>query len=422
MDMTSLTPYIAGLIIIVIAFLCGVVLASLFCASRKRKDRKAERKAVQNRSAYLTGINYSLSNDIDRAIEELSKAAKMDSDNVEIYSALGDLLRNKGDIDKAIRIHQSITVRPNLESREKKQAYYDLGLDYKKAGLTEKAIASFEALVEMDGRHLDAAIQLVGLYEDSNNWEKAYMMRQKVSKLRGTSSGNNILAHYQTEIAKSFAEKGDTSHAHKFCKKAISLDKNCAEAYLCQGDLYFSEKKVNMAIQSWDNIKEHTPQFAFLAYPRLEEAYFSLDDFSKMGKILRENADKNESDIQTRLALAEHLFKKSMAKEAIKELKTLIEAQPYLITARRRLAEYLKDQGDLKESIDIYESIIKDLPLSEMNFQCKRCGHELKIFRWRCPQCKTWDSIVEKSFKQKREDVVSETAGEFSSGPDNPVA
>lgn len=410
MDMTSATPYIIGIIIILIAFLCGMIFASLFCCSKKKINRAAEKKAHQNRSAYFTGINYSLSNNTDRAIEELSKAAKMDSDNVENYTALGNLLRNKGDIDKAIRIHQSITVRPNLESREKNQAYYDLGLDYKKAGLTEKAIKSFEALIEMDSNHLDASVHLVGLYEDFNDWEKAYQMQQRVSKLRGVSSDSNILAYHQTEIAKSCAKRGDSSQAHKFYKKAISLNKECAEAYLSHGDLYFSEKNVSMAIRSWNSVNEHTPQFTYLTYPRLEEAYFSLDDFSKIGKILKENADKNENDIQTHLALAEHLFKKSMLKEAIKELRTLIEVQPYLMTARRQLAKYLKEQSNSEETITVYESIIDDLPFLEMNFQCNSCGYELKKLQWRCPQCRSWDTIAEKSFKQKKEAVIPELA------------
>jgi len=401
-DIASESPYFLGIILILSGFLCGIVFAALFNSQRRKKRKDS---TAQDSSTYLKGINYILSNESDRAIEEFSKVARINSDTVETYIALGNLFRSKGEVGRALRIHQSIIVRPNIDTKIKIQAYYDLSLDFKQAGFIERAVQSFEEVIKMDNRHLDAYLQLLGLYEDMKEWEKAYQIQLKISKLRG-SSDSHILAYHQTELAKSLVEQGLTSQAYKVFKKAISLNRRCTEAYLHLGDLYFSEKKYKKAVQSWKNVMEITPQYAYLAYPRLEEAYFNLNQFGKIEEVLRENADKNRDDIQTHIAMAEHLYRKSMPDEAIGELRSLLESQPLHMRVRRQLAKYLKEQGRQSDAIKVYESILDDLPFPEKNFQCGNCGYESKDLQWRCPQCRSWDTIAEKSFKRKAESAA----------------
>lgn len=390
-DITLESPYFFGIILVLVGFFAGFVLASYFSSQKKI------RKAADSRdsSAYLKGINYILSNEPDRAIEEFSKAVQINSDTVETYMALGNLFRSKGEIGRAIRIHQSIIFRPNIDRKTKVQAYYDLSLDYKKAGFVKRAISSFEEVLRLDNQHLDGHLQLLELYEDVKDWESAYQTQLWISKSR-RSDDNHVLAHYQTELGKCLSEQGLNTQAKKAFKKAISLNRKCSDAYLHLGDLLYSEGSYRKAIDTWKRVMEITPNFTYLAYPRLEDAYFKLNQFGKIEEILRENSKKNYNDIHTHLALAEYLYKKSMPDEAISELRIVLELRPSHIRARQQIGNYLMEQGRKMEAVAVYQELLNDFPFPERNYQCSECGYESKELIWRCPQCRRWDTINEK--------------------------
>ena len=326
---------------------------------------------------------------------------QINSDTVETYTALGNLYRSKGELARAIRIHQSIIIRPNIDAETKLQAHYDLSLDFKKAGFVERAINSFEEVVKMDSRRLDAYIHLLDLYEDLRDWEKAYQTQLKISKLR-KSDDSHVLAHHQTEMGKSLLENGQEGLAKKALKKAISHDSRCIDAYLHLGDLLFSEENFNKAIDIWKKIMELAPDFSYLAYSRLEEAYFKLNQFGQMEKILRTNSKRNLNDIHTHLALAEYLYKKSMLPEAIAELNKVIGLRPAHVKAREMLGIYYLEHGKEADALKLYQATFDYLPSPDENYQCSDCGYESRSLSWRCPQCRKWDTMKEKSLSVRQ--------------------
>ncbi|MBE9502567.1 MAG: tetratricopeptide repeat protein [Proteobacteria bacterium] len=399
MDITSQSPYFIGIILVLIGFFAGFVLSDIFSS---RKKKAADKSTQSGGTAYLKGINYILANEPDRAIEEFSKAVQINSDTVETYIALGNLFRSKGEVGRAIRIHQGIILRPHIDIKTKIQAYYDLSLDFKKAGFVNRAIESFEKVLEMDNKHLDSHVQLLELYEDIRDWEKSYQTQQAISKLR-KSNDYNVLAHHQTELAKTLIEQGLSSQAKKCFKKAISLDKMCSDAYLHLGDLFYDEGSYAKAIDTWKEMMQISPGFTYLAYPRLEEAFFKLNEFGKIEDILRENSRKNYNDIHTHLALAEYLYKKSQLNDAIGELKTVLTLKPSHIQARQALGKYLMELGREAEAVAVHQELLHNFPFPEKNYQCNECGYESNELLWRCPQCRRWDTIDEKPLPGEKE-------------------
>ena len=396
MELTSDTPHFLGILLALTGFFAGFALSEYF----SRKKTKGEKDNGRDSAAYLKGINYILTNEPDKAIEAFSQAVQINSDTVETYMALGNLFRNKGEISRAIRIHQSIILRPNLDKKTKLQGHYDLSLDFKKAGFMERAINSFEEVVAMDSHFLDAHLHLLELYEDTREWEKAYAAQSKISKLRKTND-NHVLAHHMTELGKIQAEQGHASQAKKSFKKAISLSVGCVDAYLHLGDLLSQEGAGSKAISTWRQVMEISPALTYLVYPRLEEAYFKLNQFDKMEETLRENSRKNYYDIHTHLAFADYLYKKSMVEEATKELKTVLELKPNHLEARRELGKYYMEQGQESEAVAVYSSFFESYSSPEKNFQCSECGYESRELLWRCPQCRKWDKIDEKPLSTK---------------------
>lgn len=391
MDITDQSPYFIGIILILIGFFAGFILSGFLSFNKKKQSNSSHKDGA----AYLKGINYILSNEPDKAIEEFSKAVQINSDTVETYIALGNLFRSKGEVGRAIRIHQGIILRPNIDKKTKIQAHYDLSLDYKTAGFVNRAIDSFEKVVEMDRHHIDAFKQLLELYEDIRCWEKAYQTQLSISKLN-KSDDSHILAHHETELGKTLIEQDLKNQAKKAFKKAISHDKSCCDSYLHLGDILYEEGSYSKAVDTWKNVMEISPGFTYLVYPRLEEAFFKLNQFGKIEDILKENSKKNYTDIHTHLALSEYFYKKNMLDDAIGELQIVLSLKPSHIKARQSLGKYLMEEGREKEAVAVHQELLNSFPFPEMNYQCNECGYESKELLWRCPQCRKWDTINEK--------------------------
>ena len=194
--------------------LCLAILISLllggfvgrFLSYRKEKRTRFLRR--EGDKAFFKGIQYILSNDHDQAIEEFTKSVQINSDTIETYVALGNLYRSKGDIDRAIRIRQSIILRPNMDEAMKLRALIDLGLDYRKGGFLNRALEALNQALQKEPANLEALDAVEKIYEEMRDWENAYETRQKIARVR-KGNHKHILAHYQVEIGKAFQEKGD---------------------------------------------------------------------------------------------------------------------------------------------------------------------------------------------------------------------
>jgi lipopolysaccharide biosynthesis regulator YciM len=385
--MESFTSYaqISLILIGLILLIIGIIIGNYLSTNRETGKKK--------RNLYLKEFSHILSDEPEEAIEEFLRASEINSENVEIYLAFGNLLRNKGNIEKAIKIHENILARSDIDKGDRVQAMYDLSLDFKKAGFIEKAIISFEKVIKMDPNMLNSYIQLENLYEEIKEWEKAYNVEKEIIRLK-KGRKYNVLAHFETERAKEFLSKGDIKKAKNLFKRAISLDKNCIDAYLHLGDLYFSERSYNKAIYTWNKVMKINPSLFYLTYNRLEEAYLNLNKLGSLEKILRENSLKSKNDVHTHLALARYLYKKGEIEEAIKELEIVLEISPGFIEARKELGRILIEKGDISEIIDAFKEFLDSMEVYKKAFQCKNCGYEMNEIRWKCPQCLKWDTIL----------------------------
>jgi lipopolysaccharide biosynthesis regulator YciM len=369
------------------ALLAGLLAGGWFVSRRWRSQRERIGKQAE-RSAMLRGINYILANEPDMAIEELTKAARINSETVETYVALGNLFRSKGEFERAIRIRQTIILRPNIDPETKLRALFDMGLDYRKGGLIERAISCFQDVVKSDPRRVEAYVQLESLYEEVKDWEQAFQVQEKLDALRG-SSQRNVLAHLSTEAGKVMAEKGDFAGARARLKQAISTDPRCIDAYLHLGDLNFRQGKVDRAIEFWRRAADIEPAFSFLAYRRLEEA--GAGDPPLAEEFLRECCRAGKDPFAL-MYLARHLSQRAQRREAIEALRKALEIDANLMEARRLLGRLLLGEGLMQEALDQYRELLERLG-AQKRFECRQCGYETEELTWRCPGCAHWDTV-----------------------------
>lgn len=377
------------LIAVIIALVIGLILGGWI--SRTKESRVKKTTENKGDKSFFRGIQYILSNDHDQAIEEFTKSVQVNSDTVETYMALGNLYRSRGDIDRAIRIRQNIILRPNIDEQIVLQALFDLGLDYRKGGFLNRALGTFQKVVQKAPSNIKALEEIERIYEELKDWENAYGTRQKIARL-AKGDHNHILAHHQVELGKVWQQKGDLAKATSFFNKAISTHKGCVDAYLHLGDLYFAKKEYNKAISTWKKVVEREPQFTFLAYRRLEGAYSKMENLKPVENFLKECLESN-SDAFTHLALARYLYNENDVEGALREISSALELAPTFWEARRFGGEILLAQGKEEEALAAYEELIEHLNVPYLRFQCKQCGFLPNELQWQCPQCKNWDTI-----------------------------
>jgi lipopolysaccharide biosynthesis regulator YciM len=375
-----------------LTLLVGLILggvAGRFLSYRKEKRTRFLRR--ESDKAFFKGIQYILSNDHDQAIEEFTKSVQINSDTIETYVALGNLYRSKGDIDRAIRIRQSIILRPNIDEVSKTRALIDLGLDYRKGGFMNRALEALDQALQKEPGNLEALDGSEKIYEDMRDWENAYETRQKIARV---SKGNHkhILAHYQVELGKESQEKGDLAKAKSCFQKALSIDDRCLDAHLHLGDLHFQKQDYKKAVSEWRKVVRLAPQFSFLAYRRLEGAYGEMKNLKPVEEFLKECAEFSR-DAFTHMALARYLFNEQDYPGAVRELDSALALDPSFWEARKFKGEILLKQGMRDEALIAYQDLIPRLNVPYLKFQCSHCGFRPGDLQWQCPQCRNWDTI-----------------------------
>jgi len=375
-------------LIVLISLILGS-LAGRFLSYRKEKRLRFLRK--ESDKAFFKGIQYILSNDHDQAIEEFTKSVQINSDTIETYVALGNLYRSKGDIDRAVRIRQSIILRPNIDEASKMRALIDLGLDYRKGGFMNRALEALNQALQKEPANLEVLDGSEKIYEDMRDWENAYGTRQKIARV-SKGDHKHILAHFQAELGKESQEKGDFAKAKSCFQKAISIDDKCLDAHLHLGDLHFQKQDYKKAVSEWRKVIQIAPQFSFLAYRRLEGAYGEMKNLKPVEEFLKECAESSR-DAFTHTALARYLFNEQDYQGAIRELDSAIALDPSFWEARKFKGEILLKQGMRDEALSAYQDLIPRLNVPYLKFQCGNCGFRPGDLQWQCPQCRKWDTI-----------------------------
>ena len=384
-DISLENPY---LVVLTAAAFFGLVGFLLALAAKRRKGRSPER----GEQIYIKGLNYLLSNDTDKAIEEFIRVTHLEPDTIDAYLGLGHLYRSKGDFDRAVRLHRSILARPDLSDGDRVQILLALGADYKSAGLWDRAVGVYRQVLETNANKIEVYQELAAIHAEERNWKEAFRAQREYEKRTGWKQ-KNVLAHLQVEIAKQAIEKGEKDKAHKAFKSALAQDPGCLDAALHLGDLFQEEGKTAKAIEIWEGIARGDSPFSYLAYPRLEKAYFEENRYDDIAGLLEKVVEKTPAHVMARVTLGEYYAKRDMVPEALRHLREALVAQPHSLDARRQVSQILVRHQMHEEMEKEYAEVIDILYDSRERYGCSRCGLRVQELAWRCPQCRSWDTF-----------------------------
>ena len=299
-----------------------------------------------------------LDRDLSSAEEALARAARADSSDADAFLALGALYRSRGEIGRAIRIHQNLLLRNDLNAEVRSAALAGLAMDFQRGGFLQRAIAAFEEVLEGDPKNAMALRALGELHSDSRDFKRALEMSRRLSKVTGEEGGADEAALWVRSAAAGQAE-GRTDDARRDLKRALRRDADCVDAWVALGALEAERGKDKKALAAWAKVPGIDRRAGPRVYPQLEASYAALGRPRDFEAYLRELIEDRPGDAGARLALIRSLLARGDAKLAETEARELLDRDPTNLAAQGSLLRCLLGAGDtegaLKQSAELLQ-------------------------------------------------------------------
>src|SRR5688572_1436142 len=240
------------LLAVLIALLIGLVAGKAWERYKLRDGRWIDRRRLRETPHYMLGLNFLAENQVDQAIDERTQATSTDSDALELQMILGNLYRHKGQVGRAINVHQALLQGPKLTKLEHAYVLLCLGLDFRHGGFVDRALEAFQQVVQLDPLNRYALVNLQKLHEEQQQWTEAARVRAQIAKIDGggRDEDQQILAFLRNQVGTAQVRDGQTAVAAATYREAIDIDPATAPAYLNLGDVRAQEGKLREAIDA----------------------------------------------------------------------------------------------------------------------------------------------------------------------------
>ena len=339
---------------------------------------------------YLKGLNFLLNEQTDQALEHFLKMVRVDDKTIETHFALGSLFRRRGEVDRAIRIHQNIIARPDLASEQRDQALFSLAKDYLRAGLLDRAEKLFVRLSQGSRYQVEALEQLCRIYEQEREWQHAIDAGQKLEVLSGKSLALQI-AHYYCELAEQAAAKKDWQAARAFVKKAQSGRPRTFRGALTRAEIAQSTNDTKTALRLYHRIIDESTYLITEALPKLVEIHAREGSMDELERDLRAMLAKNPemtTDVAY-TAIVNNIGGISVIDECVEQY-MLNEPTLTEFIDLQRMNQAGKKERDA--ALAKVRSALSRLAASTPRYKCTECGFSSQRLLWQCPSCKNWET------------------------------
>ena len=402
--MSSYAPLLAALV----ALLAGLTIGKAWERYKLQGGRWIDRRRARQSPHYILGLNFLVSNQIDLAIEELSRAASVDPDALEVHMILGNLYRERGQVGKAITVHQTLLQRPRLTKLEHAYVLLCLGLDYKRGGFVDRALEAFTEVLRLDPDNEYALLTLEKLHEEQHQWTEAYDTRQRLTSLASDNPqphNEAILAFLENEIGlEAMRRKNYTEAARRFLA-AIDLDARVVPAYLNLGDVRVAEGREADAAATWSRLVDVAPDRAYLAFDRLESQAVRLGTPERFTKLCLRLIEDTPSDWRARLALSRHLIASGQPAEALELLFAALVQNPHALGIHQAIWRALGLLTHPQALVDRYGELTEHAVFYLDPHVCMRCRYRSTELLWQCPHCHDWNTFVEERIAPAQDPV-----------------
>ncbi|MEZ5316543.1 MAG: tetratricopeptide repeat protein [Vicinamibacterales bacterium] len=386
------------LIGVLFALLVGLATGKAWERYKLVEGRWIDRRRVRQSPHFILGLNYLVGSQVDLAIEELEKAARLDPGALELRLVLGNLYREKGQVGRAIQEHQTLLQRPRLNRIEHANVLLCLGLDYRRGGFVDRAVAAFSEVLKLDPQNEAALVNLEKLQEDQHQWQEAYLTRQRLAQIAGPPEqprSQSILAFLENELGLQALTHDNLADASRHFEAAIELDRSVVPAYLHLGDVKAREGDLAAAVRIWERAVDVTPDRSYLALDRLEAAYARQGHESQFSELCRRLTAAAPREWRARMALARHLTAQGQPARAIELLFEALEHNPHALAIHQAIWNTLSELDLPKSLVARYIELTRQAVFYLDPHLCVRCRYRSTELLWQCPHCHEWNTFVE---------------------------
>ena len=344
--------------------------------------------------SYFAGLNFLLNEQPDRAIDSFIEAARSDPQTIELQFALGNLFRRRGETDRAIQIHQALAKREDIKPEQRLGAQLELGQDYLKAGLLDRAEDVF---VGLRGSALDvqALHHLLDIYQQEKEWLKAIDIARALPQSESHRAQKDI-AQFLCELATHALAQSRLTDARPLLEEALTTHRKCVRALMLLGDMYAAEQQWEQAIEQWQRVEQQNPVYLALVAVRLADAYRRLGRERHGITLLKSYLERHTS-----LDLLDVVFKEELDTEgptgALALVREELRRNPTLLGLDKLLEAQMQTlPPEARTDSDLMKDIIHAHTRRVARYRCDSCGFKARQFHWRCPACGGWETYPPK--------------------------
>ncbi len=367
----------------VLGFLLGIYLA-------RRRFRK-QKKQLRFSNDYFQGLNYLLNDEQDKALDIFIELVETDWETIDTSLALGAIFRRKGEIDKAIKLHQNLLARPSLPLEYKGTVLLSLAKDYLHAGWLDRAEALFNEVVVDEEFTQEAQQCLMSIYEQEQEWENAINIALRFqsktdSKLAATT------AQYYCELSQQVLRQNDLKEAETLATQALTTDKNCVRASILLADLAITRGRYQKAIRFLRQVEvQDILQFP-LVVDKLILCYRNTANLNKALSFLK-SLDQKYIEISLIPDLTQLIDEIYGTQDALQYLSEAVLRKPSLSGLSALL---LLQSPEIDRRENLLPTLVDAITEKHHDYQCKNCGYSANTHVWLCPSCHAWSSMIPK--------------------------
>jgi lipopolysaccharide biosynthesis regulator YciM len=357
--------------------------------ARSRSNPRSDPKGHNLSEEYFRGLSFLLEEEPDKALEVFLRMVDVDNETVETHFALGNLYRRRGEVERAIRVHENIMERPSLSDEHRLHAMFALAEDYFRAGLFDRAERLFQQLPERSGRHVAALRYLLRIYEQQRDWEQAIATHRRLIAVASPEHPTAI-AHYHCELAEQARAQGNFAVAREHLHQAREAQRNFPRGALIRADIALEMNEPELAALLCQRVVELHPKLLALALPRVLRAMRDSD----AGEIERRFRSWIRPEPVARAELAYAAIVAGLEQEPF-----VRECLPDLLREDPTLGEIVRatsgDPAQLSpEQRTALASALGRILRRTQRYRCVDCGFASASHFWQCPGCRSWDAFA----------------------------
>jgi len=352
------------------------------------KHLLAESKSLPR--SYFLGLNFLLNEQPDKAIDAFIEVVKLDPETIELHFALGSLFRRGGETERAIRMHRNLLERGDLAGEQRTSAMFELGQDYLKAGLLDRAEDVFEKL--RTGSHrVEALGFLLDIYQQEKEWLKAIDVARQLAEASGKPLQKEI-ANFYCELAAIESTHSRTAQAHAYLDEALAANRKCVRANMLLGDLHAAAGDHEHAVLAWKRIEQQTPAYLALVAQRLIESYRTLGRVEE-GLVLIKGLLASHASLDLLDVAFQTTLQTAGPEEAYKLVRDELRRTPTLLGLDKLLeAQLIMAPPERRHDLELVKNLVHGHTRRLARYSCGGCGFKARQFYWHCPACSGWET------------------------------